>query len=74
MTVTRADWEAATPKCFEGAGGAPCGRPLEWTTVPSAVTSDRDGLWCCAFHGPMLTGLEAAERAGWAPPSSADAA
>jgi hypothetical protein len=62
--VTRADWQAATPKC----PGTPsnirlqgCARLLEWTTTP---LSD-EGIWCCPFHGQMLTGREAAERAGW---------
>jgi|GEM_PF-3619855 hypothetical protein len=69
--MTRADWQAATPKCPgrpTHAGLSLCGRPLEWTTEPVADVwaalfhSDGDGLWCCPRHGPMLSGLEAAER------------
>ena len=63
--MTRADWDAATPKCPgrpTNFGPQTCARPLEWATV-----SIGDGVWCCPQHGPVLTGHEAAERAGWAP-------
>jgi hypothetical protein len=74
--LTRADWQAATPKCPgcpTNIGQGTCGLALEWTTVPSpgagwaVALADREGIWECLQHGPMLTGYEAAERAGWAP-------
>jgi hypothetical protein len=70
--VTRADWEAATPKCH-GLGGQTCMRLLTWTPARSAeprasrTHREIDGVWCCPVHGPMLTGRQAAERSGWAP-------
>ena len=74
--MTRADWQAATPKCPgrpTNVGPRTCARLLEWTTAPisdawaSIAFGDADGVWCCPSHGPMLTGQQAAERAGWAP-------
>ena len=72
--MTRADWGAATPKCPgrpANVGGWTCGRALEWAVVapprPWSAGTDEDGMWCCPEHGPMLTGCEAAGRAGWAP-------
>jgi hypothetical protein len=71
--VTRSDWEAATPKCPgrpANVGRRACARLLDWTTAPLAgehAIDDLDGVWCCPQHGPMLTGREAAGRAGWAP-------
>ena len=72
--MTRADWEAATPKCPgrpTNVGGETCGRPLEWTVMvtplPQPPGTDEEGLWCCLEHGPVRTGGDAAARAGWAP-------
>jgi hypothetical protein len=48
-------------------------RLLDWIPAPAAgawtsrADTESDGVWCCAVHGPMLTGRQAAERAGWAP-------
>ena len=77
--MTRSDWEAATPKCPgvpANIGRQTCGRGLDWTTAPVTRDGidDEDGVWCCAQHGPMLTGREAAGRAGWAPMRFADEA
>jgi hypothetical protein len=72
--MTRADWEAATPKCPgrpANIGGRTCARALEWTVAitPQAwpTIMDEDGIWCCPQHGPMLSGGDAAARSGWAP-------
>jgi hypothetical protein len=48
---------------------SPCAQLLDWVTAGPATQTraHTDGVWCCPLHGPMLTGREAAERAGWAP-------
>lgn len=61
---TRGDWMAATPKCDRVAGQTgmqvgPCCRPLRWVQVPGA------GAWYCVLHGPVLSGRDAAARAGF---------
>jgi hypothetical protein len=76
MMPTRADIEAAAPKCphpvtlQRGGKFSPiqCARPMRW------VDDDASGLWVCCSHGSKLTGYEAAERAGLAKMRYVDAA
>jgi hypothetical protein len=62
---TLADMEAAKPKCDRLCGSlaarGACGRPMRWTVL----TSPTDGVWSCLLHGPILSGLDAALRAGY---------
>lgn len=66
MMPTRADWLAATPKCERLHGPlsrrVPCDKPLAWVYMQDDSTN---GAWCCGVHGPMLSGFEAAVRAGF---------
>jgi hypothetical protein len=64
--VNRAVWEASLPKCPKGQGaGLPiCGEPLHWDRWEVLGPGDV-GQWVCPAHGPMLTGVEAARRAGF---------
>lgn len=61
---TRATWLASTPKCDHLRGGfghrIPCDLLLRWVSL-----SDGDGIWCCKLHGPMMSGMDAAMRAGY---------
>jgi hypothetical protein len=62
---TRADIEASTPRCdrLKGplAARGPCGKPLRWVHL----RDPGDGMWVCGAHGPMLSGTDAALRAGY---------
>jgi hypothetical protein len=64
---TLADMEAAVPKCDRPCGAlamrGACGQSMRWVTL----TSPTDGNWVCAMHGPMLSGEDAAIRAGFRP-------
>lgn len=53
---TRADIEAAVPKCPARPAGEPtgCGRPLAW--------HHEDAVWACPDHGPRMTAEEASQR------------
>jgi hypothetical protein len=62
---SRADILASTPSCDRLCGplqarGA-CGKPMRWVTA----TDPQEGLWCCRVHGPILSGVDAALRAGF---------
>jgi hypothetical protein len=62
---TLADMEAAKPKCDRLCGSlaarGACGKPMRWQTL----TDPQDGVWVCVAHGPMMSGLDAAMRAGY---------
>jgi hypothetical protein len=62
---TRATWLASVPKCDRLCGSlaarGACGRPMRWQTL----TDPQEGVWVCQVHGPMLSGLDAAMRAGF---------
>jgi hypothetical protein len=64
---TLADMEASVPRCDRLCGTlaarGPCGRPMRWQTL----TDPHDGVWICILHGPMLSGVDAALRAGYIP-------
>jgi hypothetical protein len=57
--------EAAIPRCDRLTGPlatrGPCCLPLRWV----ALTDPMEGVWCCAAHGPMMDGTDAAMRAGF---------
>lgn len=69
--MTRADWEAAVPKCPKGeissVPGAVCGQPLQYEPEVTPNGDDQGGTWWCAPHGLQFTGVEAARRAGFVP-------
>lgn len=61
MMPTRADYEAATPKCPHAVGLSQgtvraCAEPMNWRR------DDDSGWWWCWRHGRVLTGRDAAER------------
>lgn len=68
--MTRADWEAATPKCDRRTDvdasnpGHICGRGLMWVHKRRSAEDIRPvGVWICARHpGVTLTGSAAAVR------------
>lgn len=61
---TLASVQDATPKCdlIAGRGNMirPCWQPLRFAVVPGA------SCWFCPVHGPIMSGREAAVRAGFA--------
>lgn len=69
--MTRADWEAAVPKCPKGEvaniPGQICGEPLGYEPELTPNGDDQGGTWWCRAHGLQLSGSEAAARAGFAP-------
>lgn len=60
---SRCDMEAAVPKCDRPVGlyakVRPCAKPLRWHEISG------QGKWVCPVHGPVMSGLEAAVRAGY---------
>ena len=64
-----ADMQAAIPRCdrLTGAPGSDrhsCLRPLRWSGQYPLV-GESYGSWVCPKHGPMMSGADAALRAGY---------
>lgn len=73
---SRAILESARPACDKLCGPLSerhgCGRPMRWFDnayeIWIPLESDRlAGHWVCPRHGNVLSGLEAAVRAGYRP-------
>jgi hypothetical protein len=71
---TRSDWIAATPRCTTTTGplNTPrlCDQRLRWADRALGLAMPRnedymDGSWCCSRHGAVMSGTDAAMRAGF---------
>lgn len=80
---TRAFIDAARPRCDRICGPLSertiCGKPMAWYSNAERLRHPREqdwltGKWVCPKHAAVLSGVEAAERAGYRMPRIEEAA